>query len=85
MKTSFWIRARPGSTLPSSATSVMPDALVSVLAPTIAGTCIFRPALTRRTSTLPVTVVPAVTPERRLTGYSDAAALVVSNERPLIR
>src|ERR1700676_26482 len=97
MKTSLWIRAWPGSTLPSSATSVMPGTGAvagPVVGPTIDGTCMRRPALTRRTSTLPATVGVHVVAgdtgvqvalDSGLTGYRDAATLVVSNARPLIR
>jgi len=47
--------------------------------PTIAGTCMRRPALTSRTSTLPVTPVVATV------GNNERVELVLSNATPLMR
>ena len=46
--------------------------------PTIEGTCMRRPAFTRRSKTFPVTPVGE-------TGKSEAAALVLLNATPLMR
>src|SRR5215813_3914996 len=55
MKTSFCTRVTPGSGFPSSAINPRPGtAGVPVCDPTIAGTCIRKPAFTIRTSTEPV-------------------------------
>src|SRR5258707_15207688 len=96
MNTSLCTRGTPGKTLPSSAISAKPAGgsagatAVPVCDPTIAGTCMRRPALTRRTSTVPV--IPVVT---GTTGgvlvvpaeaaNTEAAALVLSNARPVTR
>src|ERR1700756_2966751 len=97
MNTSLCTRgADGGSGLPSSAISVNPLARTVlpvveaegpiVCAPTIEGRCIRRPALTRRTSTLPVAVAVAGVAEIAADALnSDAAALVLSNATPLIR
>ena len=81
MNTSLSTRGTPGSTLPSSAMSEKPATAVGVpvCALTIDGTCIRRPALTRRTSTVPVT------PLAGAVANNEAAAFVLSKAVPLIR
>ena len=84
MKTSLCTRGTPGSGLPSSAISEKPGRprVVPVCDPTIEGTCMRKPAFTRRTSTFPV---PAVRPVAGEVGNSEAAALVLLNATPLMR
>jgi len=80
MNTSLCTRGTPGSTLPSSAISEKPGvAGAPVCAPTIDGTCMSRPAFTRRTSTVPVT------PAAGVGENSDAAGCVLLKPTPLIR
>src|SRR6516162_10085269 len=93
MNTSLCTQGTSGKGLPSSAISEKPPVGVVVVvvtvplvvvvvmfvcAPTIDGTCMRKPALTKRTRTFPVTV-PGVTEN------CDPAALVLLNATPLIR
>src|SRR6516162_6079464 len=88
----------PGTVLPSSAIKVNPltvavaepDPLKPVVSElTMEGTCIRRPAFTRRAKTVPVSpvvtgaVAPAGTPA--YAANTEAAALVILNARPLMR
>src|SRR5438105_11150448 len=89
MNTSLCTRGTPGSTLPSSAISENPEGGVvagatatPVCAPTIDGTCMRRPALTRRTSTVPVT---GALLEPGAAANSEAEEFVLSKARPLNR
>src|SRR5438309_820739 len=76
MNTSLCTRGTPGSTLPSSAMSENPLTPAPVCAPTIDGTCMRKPAFTRRTRTLPVApVATAVTAEA---AKSEVDGLVLS-------
>ncbi len=65
MNTSLCTLGTPGSRLPSSAISAKPGTVAApvcavVVELTIEGTCMCRPALTRRTSTLPEAGAAAV-------------------------
>src|SRR5271166_980357 len=90
INTSLLTLGTPGRGLPSSATTWKPVTmgLVAPVAPftcdpTIAGTCIREPALTRRTKTDPV--VPAAGAiVAGVIGKSEAAAIVLLNATPLI-
>jgi hypothetical protein len=89
MNTSLCTRGTPGSTLPSSAIKANPPGGVHAVAgvqgavdPTIEGTCMRRPALTRRTSMLPETGVVAAPVSA---GNNEAEACVLSNATPLNR
>src|SRR6516165_12460717 len=88
----------PGTVLPSSAIKVNPltvavaepDPLKPVVSElTMEGTCIRRPAFTKRAKTVPVSpvvtgaVAPAGTPA--YAANTEAAALVILNARPLMR
>src|SRR5882757_4496493 len=83
--TSLCTRGVPGSTLPSSAIRAKPDegagtvlVTLPVCAPTMDGTCMRRPAFTKRTSTvLGAAAVPCATVAGSV-GNSDAAPLVLS-------
>ena len=80
MKTSFWIRVKPGRGLPSSAIRPMPGvAVVPVKEPTIEGTCMRKPAFTMRTKTLPVTPEAGAAANRELPDF------VRSKATPLMR
>src|SRR5215472_2985544 len=85
MNTSLWTRGTPGNGLPSSAISENPDGgtvagatATPVCDPTIDGTCMRKPALTMRTSTVPVTLAGRA-------WNSEAEALVLLNADPLMR
>ena len=90
MNTSLCPCGTPGATLPSSAINANPPGHVVAGAngvqgnvdPTIEGTCIRRPALTRRTSKVPETGVAAAPVSA---GNTEAEACVLSNAMPLIR
>src|SRR5437016_14584848 len=84
--TSLCTRGMPGSGLPSSAISEKPEGGVvagatatPVCVPTIDGTCMRRPAFTKRTSTFPVTTADGQA------GNHEANALVLLNATPLKR
>ncbi len=82
--TSFWIFQLPGWTLPSSAisakpgTATLPPAGITCV-PTMDGTCMRRPALTKRTRTWPVSGVTLAVEN------CERAGLLRSNATPLIR
>src|SRR6266404_2025619 len=72
----------PGRTLPSSAMSENPEtAGLPVSAPTTEGTCMRRPAFTKRTRAVPVAGVVGVVANKD----RDALVPVLSNDTPLIR
>src|SRR5882762_1847620 len=83
------IGAARGTRLPSSAISVNPATVAAapapvtpvVCAPTIEGTCMRKPALTRRTKTVPVLGFRRVA---GAVGKRDQAALVLLNGPPWI-
>ncbi len=82
--TSFCTFHRPGWTLPSSAISAKPEAAgapgnVTTRVPTMDGTCMRRPALTKRTRIWPVKGVML------FTATCERAGLLRSNAMPLIR
>src|SRR5882672_1545189 len=84
INTSLCTRGRPGNGLPSSAISEKPEVAVVplVCAPTIDGTCMRKPAFTKRTKTVPVTPVAGNV------GNSDglrAEATVLLNPMPFTR
>src|SRR5271165_6387123 len=90
INTSLLTLGTPGRGLPSSAMILkpvtmgfVPPVAPATCDPTIAGTCIRKPALTRRTKTEPV--VPAVGAIiAGVTGKSEPPALVLLNGTPLI-
>src|SRR5271166_6095926 len=89
INTSLLTLGTPGRGLPSSAMILkpvtmgfVPPVAPATCDPTIAGTCIRKPALTRRTKTEPVPVAGAMA--AGVIGKSEAAAAVLLNATPLI-
>jgi hypothetical protein len=81
INTSLCTRGTPGRWLPSSAISEKPLVALpsAVCDPTIEGTCMRKPAFTKRTKTLPVTAVAGKV------GNSEFAAMFLLKPTPLIR
>src|SRR5271157_5431775 len=94
INTSLLTLGTPGRGLPSSAMILkpvtmgfVPPVAPATCDPTIAGTCIREPALTRRTKTDPVTVggvAVAAAIVAGVIGKSEPPALVLLNGTPLI-
>src|SRR6266403_6036106 len=89
INTSLCTRGMPGRRLPSSAISEKPAGgtvagatAAPICDPTIEGTCMRKPALTKRTKTDPVTGVAAVPGKA---ANSEAGALVLLKADPLKR
>src|SRR6266478_8132428 len=90
--TSLCTRETPGRRFPSSATRLNPGTAAAtvvggttagvVTAPTIDGTCMRKPALTKRTNTVPVTPVAAAGGRG---ATSEVVGLVLLNATPLIK
>src|SRR6267142_1411297 len=90
--TSLCTRDTPGRRLPSSATRLNPATVAAITPvgttagvvsdPTIDGTCIRRPALTKRTRTFPVSGAEDV--PAGAVGNSEYEGFVLSNATPLI-
>src|SRR5437870_12573384 len=95
MNTSLCTRGTPGKGLPSSAISEKPPGgsagatAVPVCDPTTEGTCMRRPAFTRRSKTVPVIPVvtgrPVVASVPAAALNTEAAACVLANDTPLRR
>src|SRR5271166_5640103 len=90
INTSLLTLGMPGRGLPSSAMILkpvtmgfVPPVAPATCDPTIAGTCIREPALTRRTNTDPVVPVAGAI-AAGVIGKSEAAAAVLLNATPLI-